>query len=549
MKKIALILLSIFVLFCVVSCSKYEDKKSRVVISINSDITSLNPMFAVSYTEGMIAEQIFLRLVDQKWNNEKGGLDTFPMLAEKWEWSDDSTSITLHLRDDIQWQDSVAFTAEDIVFTFDIYSDPVTESKFIGTFNNYYLRDDFSIDIEKSFEIISDSELKINFLSGSTPGFFDFDLPILPKHILEKIDRKELATSEFNHNPIGNGPYKLKSWKPNQAIILTADSISYLYNNDMINELVFNVIPDYNSRFLQLLSGDVDLMQDVRVESVPLISDKYQLTIGKVEGREYDYVGWNNIDPEIFASKGEIVPHKLFGNREVRKALTLAINRKQIVDEFMKEYGSVASGPVSPIFKELVEDNLEPYPYNPDEALKILKNEGWKDNNNDGFLDKDGQKFSFTLDYTSGNPLREFTANIIQSNLSKIGIEVLINPVESSVFFENMFAKSYDAWIGGWIVPIPVDLKPFWYSDLDESFPNVVSFQNEAADSVLEKMRNKISVTEKRKLYKCFLEIMHREQPVTFLYWKDDIVAYSKKIKGIEISPLGTVHHCWQWRI
>lgn len=548
MKKILLTSL-IITLFLLNSCSEKPGDDERVVIAIAGDVTTFNPLFTVNYTEGLISEQIYPGLVHYRWNDEKGGLDVFPMLAENWQWNDDSTSITLFLRKNVFWHDSVQFTANDVVYTYDLYSDPEVNSKFYGIFENYFLEDDESIDLEKSFEVVSDHELKINFPSSANPDYFDFDFSIVPRHIFEKVDRADLMTSDINFNPVGTGAYKLKSWRRNEAIVLQADQNSFLYDEEMIDEIIFKIVPDYNSRVIQLEKGEVDLMQDLRVGSVEQLAANENLVIDEVQGREFEYIGWNNIDPVEFAENGAIKPHKLFGDKRVRKALTYAINRVQIVEEFLKDYGKVASGPVSEIFKEYVMNQIKPYEYNIEKAEALLSEAGWEDKNNNGIIEKDGTEFAFMLHYVSGNPLREFAANIIKNDLSKVGIDVEIMTAESAVFFDKMFRKNYDAWIAGWVVPIPIDLKPYWHSNLQESFPNVISFQNAEADKLLEKMKTKLPAATKRKLYTDFQEILFEEQPVTFLYWKDNIVVYNKRISNISVSPLGAVHHCWEWRI
>ena len=138
---------------------------------------------------------------------------------------------------------------------------------------------------------------------------------------------------------------------------------------------------------------------------------------------------------------------------------------------------------------------------------------------------------------------------MVKNNLKAIGIDVTIETVEPQVFWSSVFAKKYNAWIAGWMVPIPLNLKPYWYSDLKNNPANLTSYQNKTADRLLEKMETKIPKDELNKTYKEFLSILHEDAPVTFLFWKDNIVAYNKKINGVAVSPLGVVHKCWNWTI
>lgn len=531
------------------SCSKNIQTKKNVVIAIPADVTTFNPMFAVNMYEGNIAELIYLGLAELNWDHDKGDLKYEPSLAKSWEWSQDSLSLLVYLRDDIVWSDGVKFNAEDVVFTYDIYSDAKTQSKFFGMFKNFYIKEDQSIDIEKSFEILSPYKIKINFNKNSVPTLFDIGFPILPKHIFGKIPKEGLANSEENLKPRGTGPYKLLSWEKNQSIKLVANEKSILFNDSVIPELIYKIVPDYNARLNQIKNREIDFVEDVKpVDVEELIKNDY-IKIGVQEGRSYDYVGWNNIDPDIFNKNKKVAPNKLFGNSNVRKALTYAIDRKLILDEFLLDYGEVAVGPIAPIFKNAFDESLKAYPYDPERAKEILAQEGWKDSNLNGTIDKNGKEFAFTLYIPGGNPLRNSTATMVKNNLKSIGIDVTVETVEPQVFWGNVYGKKYNAWIAGWSVPIPINLKPYWHSDLKNNPPNLISYQNLEADKLLEKMESKNSKDELNRTYKEFLSILYNDAPVTFLFWKNKIAAYNKIIKGVDISPVGIVHKCWNWSI
>ena len=532
------------------SCSNNQNQSGkRVIIAIPADVTTFNPMFAVNINEGNISELIYLGLAELNWDRDKNDLKYEPMLAKSWQWSPDSLSLVVQLRNDVYWSDGVQFNAGDVVFTYDLYSDAKAQSKFFGMFKNFYLKDDSSIDIGKSFEILSPFEIKINFNNNSVPTLYDIGYPIVPKHIFEKIPRTGMAGAEENLKPVGTGPYKLLSWEKNQSIKLVSNEKSILYGKSVIPELIFKIVPDYNARLNQLKNGEIDLTEEVKPVDVEELSKNDKLEIDFQKGRVYDYVGWNNIDPGIFNKNKNITPNKLFGSPNVRKALTFAIDRRTILEEFLSNYGEVAVGPIAPIFKNSVDESLKAYPFDPAKAGAILAQEGWRDSNLNGTIDKNGREFTFTLYIPGGNPLRSSTATMVKNNLKSIGIDVTVETVEPQVFWGSVYAKKYDAWIAGWSVPIPVNLKPYWYSDLKNNPPNLISYQNKEADKLLEKMETKISTAELNRTYKKFLSILHDDAPVTFLFWKNKIVAYNKKINGIAVDPVGVVHKCWNWSI
>jgi len=539
------LIIIIFIFFS--ACDSQNHKtENRVVIGISADVQTFNPLFAFSVDEGVITELLYLSLFDFRWNNEKGELDSYPMLAERWEWAPDSSHLKIFLRKDAFWTDGEQITSADVVFSFDVFSDPVVQSRMYGNFRNLYFDNENHINIKKTFTIISPYELQVNFPPSSIPSLDDLSSPVLPQHYLEKINREELATSESNLNPVSNGAYKLTGWDKNQAITLSADTNSFLFKDGMIAQLVFKIIPDYTSRILQLKKGELDMLELVKVEDVDEIKQVEDLRVTALSGREYDYIGWNNIDPVAYG-KGKIIPNELFGNSRIRKALTFAVNRKEILEEYLQNYGQLAVTSVSPIFKSAYNNDIKPYDFNVDKAKDILTSEGWKDNNHDGVLEKDGNDFRFTLYYPAGNPLRDFASTVIRNNLKAVGIEMDVQTMELNTFIDNLVDKKMDAWMAAWYIPIPVDLKNYWYSDLEATPRNFVSYQNKEVDKIIERLETKISGEKRNELIKKFQAIIHEDEPVTFLYWTPDICAYNKKIKNINITPLGAIMHCWEW--
>ena len=546
----SLFVIPIIVLISFQSCKqKTLVESNRVVVALNADVSTLSPLFAFSLDEGSISELLFLSLIQPDWNDAKSNLEIKPMLAKNWEWNKDSSSITFSLRNDVKWSDGENCTVEDVVFSFDVYSDPDVQSRLYGEFGNFYIDKDKHINLKKTFDIISSYSLKINFIPKSKPNLFAIAIPIIPKHIYDKIPRKDFATAKQNMAPVCNGPFLLSSWERDQSLILKANKNSYLYNPDNISELIFKIIPDYNSRLTQLKNGEIDLMDLIRPDDIEDLKQDKSISIIPVKGREYDYIGWNNIDPDDYNKNNKVVPNKFFGSAKVRKALTYAINRKVILEDYLNNYGELAVTPVTPIFKNSIDTSIKAYPYDVYIAKKMLAEEGWRDSNHDGILDKNGIKFSFTLDIPSGNPRREYASTVVKNNLKEIGIEMNVEQLEMPVFQRELINKKVNSWMASWYVPIPIELKPFWYSDLKSTPLNLVSYQNKNVDKLLEEIGRTISDKKLNEIYFKFQKIIHDDEPVTFLYWMDDIVGCNKKIKNIDINPLGVVQKCWNWSI
>jgi peptide/nickel transport system substrate-binding protein len=546
--KQTLIFIIISALLLLIGCEGTNEFHNQIIIGIDEDVESFNPLYSFKVNEGRISELLFLSLVKHNWDKENSIIESEPMLAESIVWTNDSLSIIIKLRDNVFWSDGKPVTANDVVFSFDAYSHPDVRSKFFGSFKNFETDSEDHIIIEKAFEIISDKELIIHFKVASLPSLYDIDMPIIPAHTYKNINFKDFETADINFNPITNGPYFLVNWKRNNSIELKLNKSSHLVNDKSVEKIIFKVIPDYNARITQLKKNEIDFIELVNPDDADRLKNENSITIDKVIGREYDYIGWNNIDSKSLDAD-KIVPNKLFGSSKVRKALTHAINRKVILDEYLFNFGMLAISPVTPIFKNSYDFSIPDYSYNPKLASKLLEDEGWIDTDHDGILEKENQEFKFDLNIPSGNPRRTYAATVIKNNLKTVGIDVSIKSHELGQFIDNLYDRKMDAWMAAWYVPIPIELKVYWYSKLESAPLNFPAYKNSRIDIILQDIESNIPEENKINLLKEFQKIIHEDQPVTFLYWVDNIIAYNNKVKNININPLGAIHDCWEWSI
>jgi peptide/nickel transport system substrate-binding protein len=538
-----------WIVLFVLSCSDQKNQKDeRIIIGIESDVQTINPMYAFSYAEGNLIDLLFMKPAIEIWNDSTGMIEFKPMLTERWEWNNNYSLLKLYLRNNIFWSDGIPITAEDIIYTFDVYSDPTVESRFFGQFKNFYTLDGFQIDIEKTFKVISPTVLEVNFRKNSDPSLLDINLEIIPKHIWSEYNKEEFAIAQTNFEPITSGPFKLKKWELEASISLSIDSSSFLYNPNNIKEIIFKVVPDYKSRITQLKTGAIDIVDNIKSEDIDELKLIEELKVLSLRGRDYDYIGWNHIDPKEF-QKSKVIPNKLFSSPRIRKALTYAVNRQEIIESYLENFGELCQGPVSPMYKSYYDPRLQADSYNPLKAKAILKENGWEDRNGNGIIEKGKLEFSFDLYINTGNPRRNYVATIVKNNLKAVGIEANIQMLEMGTFVEKLMERDYNAWIAGWTIPIPIDLNPYWNSDQDIGFLNFSSYQNKEKDEILDQLQQRLSEPEKIVLYKKLQRIFYEDEPVTFLYWFDNIIVYNKRLSKINFSMLGLVKNAWGWQV
>jgi ABC-type transport system substrate-binding protein len=219
----------------------------------------------------------------------------------------------------------------------------------------------------------------------------------------------------------------------------------------------------------------------------------------------YTYIGYN-------------MRRDLFKDRRVRKALGLAVDVGRIIKYVLYDEAEPITGPF-PKQTEFYDHSIAPLSYDPDRALELLAEAGWKPGK-DGWLEKDGQRFSFSLITNNGNPLRLAVMTIAQDSWKKLGIDCQTDTIEWSVFIGKYIDRGdFDACVLGWSMGIEPDLYQIWHSS--QSGPrqlNFVGFQNAEADDLIVRIRREYNRDRQVKLCHSLHQIIAEEQPYTFLY-------------------------------
>jgi peptide/nickel transport system substrate-binding protein len=182
--------------------------------------------------------------------------------------------------------------------------------------------------------------------------------------------------------------------------------------------------------------------------------------------------------------------------------------------------------------------SIKPWPYDPAEAVKLLEEAGWVDHNGDGIRDKDGVDFRFEFLLSQGGALGPQVATIIKEDLTKVGIEMSIRFLEWSVFLENIEDQRFDATWLGWGLGTAEDPYQIWHSSsaLNRG-SNHVSFINAEVDSICEAGRTEFDVEKRKKLFWRLQEILHDQQPYTFMFTNLTGIAYDKRFKSVRWRP------------
>jgi len=484
------------------------------------DASYLNPILASDSASGDINGYVYNGLVKYDKNLKLVG-----DLAESWNISDDGLAITFQLRKNVNWHDGEPFTSEDVKFTYEKLVDPNTRTPYAS---DYLMVD--------RLEIVDSYTVRIIYKEPFSPGLESWGMGIIPQHIFEKGD---FNSHPANRHPIGTGPYEFVEWKTDERIVLKANK-DYFEGRPYIDRIIYRIVPDQAVQFLELRKGTIDTMgltpDQFQKEAV---SEDFLENINKFRYPSfgYTYLGYNLKNP-------------LFKDERVRRAITYAVNRQEIIDGVLLGLGQISTGPFPPT-SWAYNETVPIYEHNSEKAKELLYKSGWQDRDGDGILDKDGRPFSFTLMTNQGNKMRELCATIIQFNLKQIGIQVKIRILEWASFIHQYIdKKNFDAVILGWSLSRDPDQYSIWHSSqIKEGQYNFVSYSNPEIDRLLVEGRRTFNMEKRKEIYHRIHTILAEEQPYTFLYVADALPVVHKRFHGIEVAPAGIGYNFIKWYV
>lgn len=484
------------------------------------DASNLIPFLASDSASHQVADLVYNGLVKYDEN-----LRIVGDLAESFTISKDGMKIVFKLRKGVKWHDGKELTADDCEFTYKLITNPETPTPYSGDFvmvKNAYAKDKYTFVVE--------------YKEPFAPAVSSWGVSIVPRHLLEGQD---VTKSPLQRSPIGTGPFIFKSWQQGEKIELKSND-EYFEGRPYLNGVVFRVIPDMATMFLELKSENVDFsaltpVQYERQANTKKITEKFNKY--KYLAFAYTYFGFN-------------LKKDLFKDVRVRKAIAYAIDKKEIIKGVLLGLGEEATGPYKPDM-EWYNGNVERYEFNPEYAKKLLAEAGYEDRDGDGVLEKNGKPLRFTVLTNQGNDARIKTAEIIQRRLKNVGIDMKILVLEWATFIKEFVSKRrFDALILGWTIPQDPDLFDIWHSSkMDARGLNHYSYSNPEVDRLLELGRKTVDKEKRRKIYFKIQEILADDVPCVFLYVPYALPVVHKRFKGVSPMPAGIAYNKYKWGV
>ncbi len=495
-----------------------------VVVGVRADFSGLNPVTNSSIdTDQILKYGLFTPLI--RYND---AFEPEPYLAESWE-LDGDTAVTFTLRDDVTWHDGEPVTAGDVKFTFDLAKTPATGS-LIGS---VYLGR------VASAEVIDSHTIRFDFTEPHAQALEDFWWAPVPEHLLRDVDPAQLANAPYNRAPVGSGPFRFGEWRANDRLVLVPnESFPAALGGPAASRVVFRVVPEPATLLTELLTGGVQVDNAVEPDQTAQIEDAASLTLHSYPGNTFYYLGWNNQRPP-------------FDQVAVRRAMTVAINRRELIDALLGGYGSMATSTIPPWHPYA--PDVPPLRHDPERARALLTGAGWIDRDGDGIReDTAGTPLQFTI-MTSERPLNRAIVEVVQNQLAAVGARVEIRVLEFQTMLSLHRARDFDAVLSNWVLDnfqvaaAPYALFHSSQAAVDGS-ANRSGVRSPRLDSLIEAGAAATDPDSARAIWRSFTVALQEEQPFTFMFWLDELAASSDAVAGVAMDQRGEFRTLAEWR-
>jgi peptide/nickel transport system substrate-binding protein len=483
-----------------------------LVVGQIAEPASLDPHVSTAANDFRIAVNLYDGLV----RNKPGTLEIEPALATDWTISEDGLVYTFTLREGVSFHDGSPFNAEAVKFNFErmlnedhpfAATGPFPLAFFFSSVKSVEAKDDLTV-------VFTLNEPFAPFMSNLAS----------PTGLIVSPAAVEQYGADYGRHPSGTGPFKFEEWKSNTSVVASRNE-SYWDGAAPLEAVIFRPITDANTRVAEMLSGGIDVLLETPPDNVARFRDDASYQVVEAVGPHVWYVMLN-------AKEGP------FADKRVRQAVNYAVNKQSLVDDVLQGTAEVSAGPIPPAFNWAYNEDVAPYPYDPEMAKKLLAEAG-----------AEGAKLTFLV--TEGgsgmlDPVPMGTA--IQADLAAVGLDVEIKTYEWNTFLSEVnpgLEGKADMAEMAWMTNDP-DTVPYLTLRTDASPENggfnSGYYSNPEVDELLAKARTSTDQAERAELYAKVQEIVHEDAPWLFVAnWVQNAVT-TAAVQGFKLQPSFLLH-------
>jgi len=471
---------------------------------------AINPVLAISDADRDICSLVFSGLTRI---DDQGRL--MPDLARSWEISEDNLSYTFHLRDDALWQDGEPFSADDVVFTIGL----VQSAEFPGpiTLRNSWL----GVTVEKTDALTVVFTLQDPY----APFIENTILGILPRHRLENVAAGSLSDDIFNREPVGTGPFSfgkiVQTGQEVEAVVLEAN-LKYYEKAPYLESVRFRFFDDSQSM--------ITALRQHSMEGIHLVTPDIAREVSEIRNLAQVSSSIPRYQAVFFNTQGKAFLQEV----AVRQALSLSIDRQRIIDEAVGGQAIIADGPLTQASWAYTPPS-ETVSFDLDRARTLLSDAGWSDEDQDGILEKDGEKLSFNL-LSDDAPERVQAALLIADMWKQVGVSVEVRLFGVGTFIDEYLRKrDFDAVLFGQSLSWDPDIYAYWHStQVSDPGLNISSYSNPKVDKLLEDARRLVKVEDRQKKYAEIQTVIRADAPAAFLFIPNYVYAVRDTIHEVK---------------
>ena len=470
-----------------------------------------------------VAEQVYDYLAEVGPElNTVGDKGFIRRLARSWQWSADSLAIEFQLDPRARWHDGRKVTGNDVRFTFDTYTNPL-----LGSSTGSQLANIDSVSVP-------DSGRAVFWFKERTPQqFFDAtsQMQIIPRHRFSGMSPDSLRRVSSAMLPIGSGRYRFISWRRGASIELAADTANYRGKPE-IDRLIWRVTPSPVTASTMLFAGEADIYDTMRPENVKEAESRRNVRVISAPSAAYVFMQFN-----FRAGRNQDEPHPFFSSRELRRALSMAVDRDAMVRNVFDSLAVPGIGPTVRAFPT-TDSTLEHIPYDPQRAMRILDSLGWK-TGRDSISVRNGRRLQFSILSPASSLHRHRMAVLLQEQFRKVGVSVTIDEPEFSTFSTRLTARDFDAALGSFhLGASAAAVKETWTSTAARKGGlNYGSYTNPAFDLLVDSATSTMDPAASKRYYTAAYRIAIGDAPAIWLYEPRLVLGVNRRIRTGPIRP------------